>query len=71
MLPRPPPPHPSLSLTGTLPDTLASTNYLTTVRLAGNALHGTVPQALALSTQLTSLDLSDNPWIVGTLPEMR
>lgn len=59
------------SLTGTLPEGIAPSVFLTNLHLGSNNLSGTVPLALAQSSQLSKLDLSDNPWLTGTLPEMR
>jgi len=50
---------------------MAATNFLTNLLLGNNNLSGTVPVAVAASSQLTNLDISDNPWILGTLPDMR
>jgi hypothetical protein len=47
-------------LTGTLPASLSSLQFLTSVYLQGNSLQGPVPTFLATLTQLTALDLSTN-----------
>lgn len=47
-------------LTGTLPASLSSLQYLADVYLQGNSLQGPVPTFLTTLTQLANLDLSSN-----------
>lgn len=59
------------SLNGTLPDTIGATSFLTNLYLGSNKLHGTIPLNMTTSSQLTAVDLSNNAWLVGSIPSFR
>lgn len=63
--------HAGCSLTGTLADTIGVTSFLTVVNLGSNRLQGTIPRNMTISNQVTTLDLSNNAWIVGSIPSFR
>jgi Leucine-rich repeat (LRR) protein len=57
----------SLSLSGTIPDTIATLTGVTSLELDGNAITGVIPVAIASLTALGWLNLASNT-ISGTLP---
>eukprot|EP00882_Tetradesmus_deserticola_P032841 GHRQ01037458.1.p2 GENE.GHRQ01037458.1~~GHRQ01037458.1.p2 ORF type:complete len:133 (-),score=27.92 GHRQ01037458.1:306-704(-) len=58
------------SLSGSLPQRVAPSVFLTSLSLGSNNLSGRVPAGITQSTQLSKLDLSDNFMLTGTLPDM-
>lgn len=52
-------------------ETVGTTSFLTNLYLGGNQLEGTIPAGLTTSSQLTIVDLSNNAWIVGSMPNLR
>lgn len=39
--------------------------------LSSNKLRGTIPRNMTTSSQMTNVVLSDNPWLVGSIPSFR
>ena len=56
-------------LTGSIPPELGQLQNVTHLRLGGNQLVGSIPHEIARMTKLELLEISNNPGLVGPVPE--